>query len=316
MRIGPDLKHAIAFVARLGREDIDELLPALKRAAPFLRGAGGARGAVEVRARPDVPAGSGARLCQQDRPAAALARGGAGSGRAALTRRDGNTDEQLRGAAMACLEPLLPPRGPTRQIITGGVRNGSPPPLCHTNYLGQTVLGHCAVTNRHASRAKRVGAHLGNGDMELVQHSHTLHLTGLTSHQLRDWTVRRRFVVPDREPNGPGTRASFSWRSVLMLRLLSALHHRFGVGLEEGRRATDSLRAELQRQSFVALWGKLVVAHEDLRAELANAAPKSAAYILIPLDPHLEVISEGFRELPHPPQQLSLLPVFEPGTAA
>jgi ribosome-binding factor A len=32
-----DLKHAIAFVARLGREDIDALLPALKRAAPFLR---------------------------------------------------------------------------------------------------------------------------------------------------------------------------------------------------------------------------------------------------------------------------------------
>jgi ribosome-binding factor A len=38
VRIGPDLKHAIAFVARLGRSDVDVLLPALKRAAPFLRG--------------------------------------------------------------------------------------------------------------------------------------------------------------------------------------------------------------------------------------------------------------------------------------
>ena len=38
VRIGPDLKHAIAFVARLGRTDIDALLPALTRAAPFLRG--------------------------------------------------------------------------------------------------------------------------------------------------------------------------------------------------------------------------------------------------------------------------------------
>jgi ribosome-binding factor A len=37
VRIGPDLKRATAFVARLGREDIDVLLPALKRAAPFLR---------------------------------------------------------------------------------------------------------------------------------------------------------------------------------------------------------------------------------------------------------------------------------------
>jgi ribosome-binding factor A len=38
VRIGPDLKHAVAFVARLGRSDADTLLPALKRAAPFLRG--------------------------------------------------------------------------------------------------------------------------------------------------------------------------------------------------------------------------------------------------------------------------------------
>ena len=38
VRVGPDLKHAVAFVARLGRRDIDALLPALKRAAPFLRG--------------------------------------------------------------------------------------------------------------------------------------------------------------------------------------------------------------------------------------------------------------------------------------
>lgn len=37
VRVGPDLKHAVAFVSRLGREDIDALLPALKRVAPFLR---------------------------------------------------------------------------------------------------------------------------------------------------------------------------------------------------------------------------------------------------------------------------------------
>ena len=37
VRISPDLKHATAFVTRLGRSDIDAVLPALKRAAPFLR---------------------------------------------------------------------------------------------------------------------------------------------------------------------------------------------------------------------------------------------------------------------------------------
>jgi ribosome-binding factor A len=38
VRLSPDLKHATVFVARLGRSDVDLLLPALKRAAPYLRG--------------------------------------------------------------------------------------------------------------------------------------------------------------------------------------------------------------------------------------------------------------------------------------
>ena len=37
VRISPDLKHATAFVRRLGRSDIGALLPALRRAAPYLR---------------------------------------------------------------------------------------------------------------------------------------------------------------------------------------------------------------------------------------------------------------------------------------
>ena len=37
VRLSPDLKHATAFVSRLGRSDVDALLPALKRAAPWLR---------------------------------------------------------------------------------------------------------------------------------------------------------------------------------------------------------------------------------------------------------------------------------------
>ncbi|OJW22105.1 MAG: ribosome-binding factor A [Rhodospirillales bacterium 69-11] len=38
VRMSPDLKHATVFVARLGRSDVDVLLPALKRASAFLRG--------------------------------------------------------------------------------------------------------------------------------------------------------------------------------------------------------------------------------------------------------------------------------------
>ena len=38
VRVTPDLKKAVAFIARLGRSDVDALLPALKRATPYLRG--------------------------------------------------------------------------------------------------------------------------------------------------------------------------------------------------------------------------------------------------------------------------------------
>jgi ribosome-binding factor A len=37
VRISPDLRHATAFVTRLGRSDVADKLPALRHAAPFLR---------------------------------------------------------------------------------------------------------------------------------------------------------------------------------------------------------------------------------------------------------------------------------------
>ena len=38
VRVGADLKRATAFVSRLGQTDVDALLPALTRAAPYMRG--------------------------------------------------------------------------------------------------------------------------------------------------------------------------------------------------------------------------------------------------------------------------------------
>src|SRR4051794_28958310 len=37
VRLSPDLKHATAFISRLGRTDVEALVPALKRIAPWLR---------------------------------------------------------------------------------------------------------------------------------------------------------------------------------------------------------------------------------------------------------------------------------------
>lgn len=52
VRISPDLKHATVFVVRLGRSDIEELLPALKRASAYLRGQ--VAHALRLRSAPDL----------------------------------------------------------------------------------------------------------------------------------------------------------------------------------------------------------------------------------------------------------------------
>jgi len=52
VRVSSDLKHATAFVARLGRSDAESLLPALRRAAPFVRGQ--LAKALRLRVAPDI----------------------------------------------------------------------------------------------------------------------------------------------------------------------------------------------------------------------------------------------------------------------
>jgi ribosome-binding factor A len=52
VRLSPDLKHATAFVVRLGRSDIEEKLPALRRAASYLRG--GLAQALKLRIVPEL----------------------------------------------------------------------------------------------------------------------------------------------------------------------------------------------------------------------------------------------------------------------
>jgi len=52
VRMSSDMKHATVFVARLGRSDVDALLPVLRRAAPFLRGQ--VAQAVRLRYAPDL----------------------------------------------------------------------------------------------------------------------------------------------------------------------------------------------------------------------------------------------------------------------
>ena len=52
VRTTPDLKHATVFVARLRRNDVEELLPAMRRASAYMRGQ--VAHALRLRAVPDL----------------------------------------------------------------------------------------------------------------------------------------------------------------------------------------------------------------------------------------------------------------------
>ena len=52
VRIAPDLKRATAFISRLGRSDVEALLPSLQRATQYLRGQ--VAKALRLRVAPDI----------------------------------------------------------------------------------------------------------------------------------------------------------------------------------------------------------------------------------------------------------------------
>lgn len=52
VRTTPDLKHATVFVTRLGRTDVEALLPAMRRATAYMRGQ--VAHALRLRAVPDL----------------------------------------------------------------------------------------------------------------------------------------------------------------------------------------------------------------------------------------------------------------------
>jgi len=145
----------------------------------------------------------------------------------------------------------------------------------------------------------------------LIQSKQVLKLTGLTADQLRDWTHRRALIEPDLKPRGPGTRALYSWQTVLILRLAAVLRDRFHVELQAHRELFSALRAGLAGISFPALQGCLLAIYDMRRCEIVatNNAVLSAVsedVVLLRLNPHLDVLSAHFD-----PQEPALqLPLF------
>jgi len=135
-------------------------------------------------------------------------------------------------------------------------------------------------------------------------------LTGLSTEKLREWTSRRALVPPDVRPRQQGSPAKFNWQTVLVLRIAVTMRDRFHVELQAHRALFASLRTELRRRSFIALWGQSLAlsgSGEWTLVDDAGSVPSEDA-LLIRLDPHLRVLSVSFSlpDLASTPSQLDL----------
>lgn len=142
--------------------------------------------------------------------------------------------------------------------------------------------------------------------MQLIQAADASRLTGLTSHQLREWCARRGVVTPDVPGRGRGRHALFSWQTVLSLRLLRELHERFGAEVGAWKSAIEELRITLKGRSFPSLWSTVVAFPDREHARLVDerfVAPEGL--LMLPLAPHLEALAHDFA-FPADPQ----LPLF------
>lgn len=127
----------------------------------------------------------------------------------------------------------------------------------------------------------------------LLQAADVISLSELTPHQLREWCGRRGIVQPDVPPNGPGRHALYSWRTILVLRILRELHCEFGIEVSALKGVAAILRVEFESKSFVWLSRAMAVlrGREDVTLSLGSAATTSGAAIYVPLAGHLRVIA-------------------------
>jgi hypothetical protein len=146
--------------------------------------------------------------------------------------------------------------------------------------------------------------------VRLIRSAEVQALTGLSADQLREWTARRGLVTPDVAPQGKGTRSRFSWQTVLVLRLATVLKE-FHIELQARRDLLGGLQRELAGRSFPSLWSVWVIVDVEGRWQLSSAddSPGVASekgFLILPLAPHLRVLSTGFGVADTPRQ----LPLF------
>ncbi len=133
--------------------------------------------------------------------------------------------------------------------------------------------------------------------VHLVTTGRAVQLTGLSTEQLREWTIRRALIPADIKPKGHGSPARYSWQTILLLRVALIFRDRFKLELHAHRDMFADLGHKLTQIPFRSLWGKSLAVQGEQRwsllepEELAGTADDC---IVLRLDSHLEILAEAF----------------------
>jgi hypothetical protein len=138
--------------------------------------------------------------------------------------------------------------------------------------------------------------------VHLVTTREAAKLTGLSTEQLREWTIRRALIPADIKPKGHGSPARYSWQTILLLRLALVYRDRFKLELHAHRDLFADLAHSLAQMPFRSLWGKSLAVTGDHRWSLLEPEELTGTKedcLVLRLDPHLEILAEAF-SLAHP----------------
>jgi len=130
--------------------------------------------------------------------------------------------------------------------------------------------------------------------MDLLQFSDAVRLTELSESQLRDWCGKRGLFQPTVPARGSGRVALFSWQDVIALRIFREIFSVFGGRASSWAEGIRELRGNLDGQFFPNLWGKsaIFINQNSAAIEIASKMGVSGPALIVPLDPHLTVISD------------------------
>lgn len=139
--------------------------------------------------------------------------------------------------------------------------------------------------------ALQVGSMTTLSGERLFQAADALALAGVSRSQLREWCGkgRRGIIAPDVSAQGSGRVALYSWRTLVVIRVLHHLQTRYGIEVSAWIGAVAEFRSCLEARSFLAAWQCAAQFGSNETCTLVPEAdpPSALDGLFIRLEPHM-----------------------------